>query len=103
MWKKDIIQQSRKIVDNEQVIHRKDQFVSVYLLDHYFLSTTKLNHYKFCFLYKQLSATKYQKGIAKVVDAEIDNWTEEAINGEISIFKRPHENEEVVASKKVNT
>jgi hypothetical protein len=50
-----------------------------------------------------MSATKYQKGVATVVDTEIDKWAEEAINGEVSISKRPHKNEEAVASKKVNT
>ena len=50
-----------------------------------------------------MSATKYQKSVATVVDTEIDNWAEEAINGKVSISKRPHKNEETVASKKVNT
>lgn len=39
---------------------------------------------------------------AKKVGMEIDKWIEEA-NGEISTSKRPRKNEEVVASKKVNT
>ncbi|CAG8654304.1 4289_t:CDS:10 [Funneliformis mosseae] len=74
IWKKIFIKQSREKVDNEHVDHRKAQF--------------------------QLSATKYQKGVATVVHSEIDKWTEEAINDEVSISKRSHENEEAVASKK---
>ncbi|CAI2192580.1 7625_t:CDS:2, partial [Funneliformis geosporum] len=70
MWKKKFIQQSC----DKQDIHRKARF--------------------------QMSTTKYQKGVATVVDAEIDKWTEEAINDEIPISKRPHENEEAIASKK---
>ncbi|RGB32388.1 hypothetical protein C1646_743887 [Rhizophagus diaphanus] len=77
IWKKRIIQQSREKVDNGQVIQRKARF--------------------------QMSATKYQKGVATVVDTEIDKWAEEAINGEVSISKRPHKNEEAVASEKINT
>lgn len=32
-----------------------------------------------------MSATKYQKGVATVVEAEIDDWTKETVN------KLPHE------------
>ena len=44
-----------------------------------------------------MSTTKYQKGIATVVEMEIDEWTKEAVN------KRPCENKKEVASKKVST
>ncbi|CAG8685128.1 4348_t:CDS:2 [Rhizophagus irregularis] len=45
-------------------------------------------------LYKQERVTKYQRGIAKVTDVEIDKWVEESVNvgkekGEPSVRRSP--------------
>ncbi|CAG8482792.1 12580_t:CDS:2 [Funneliformis mosseae] len=71
-WKKQRIQAYKHEKEiNKQKTHREIQF--------------------------QMSTTKYQKGVATVVEAEIDEWTKEAVN------KRPRENKKEVASKKIKT
>ncbi|CAG8679842.1 15840_t:CDS:2, partial [Funneliformis caledonium] len=62
-WKKQRIQAYKHEKEiNKQKTHREIQF--------------------------QMSTTKYQKGVATVVEAEIDEWTKEAVN------KRPHDDNE---------
>ncbi|RUS33268.1 hypothetical protein BC938DRAFT_472298, partial [Jimgerdemannia flammicorona] len=58
-------------------------------------------------LLKQSSVTKYQKGVAAVVDAEVNKWVEEAAKGDVEdvTTKRPHEfsesDDEQALSRKV--
>ncbi|RUS27768.1 hypothetical protein BC938DRAFT_482763 [Jimgerdemannia flammicorona] len=55
----------------------------------------------------QSSVTKYQKGVAAVVDAEVNKWVEEAAKGDVEdvTTKRPHEfsesDDEQALSRKV--